>query len=191
MSERKDEIISKVYFDRSGFGSISKTYQDANKKDNTITLDNVKNWFYRNVENKRKPTGYNSYINDAPYQEYQVDLAFFRSEHGDPCLVMIDTFTKYAAAIPLSSRDKADVIAGMLEGFTKMGHKPKMLYTDGEGALRSNLFEEFCNEQKIKLIITRTHAWVAERFIRTLKNAINRRLENDKTKRENLERFFI
>jgi hypothetical protein len=37
MSERKDEIISKVYFDRSGFGSISKTYQDANKKDNTIT----------------------------------------------------------------------------------------------------------------------------------------------------------
>ena len=33
MSERKDEIISKVYFDRSGFGSISKTYQDANEKD--------------------------------------------------------------------------------------------------------------------------------------------------------------
>ena len=61
MSERKDEIISKVYFDRSGFGSISKTYQDANKKANTITLDNVKNWFYRNVENKRKPKGYNSY----------------------------------------------------------------------------------------------------------------------------------
>ena len=46
MSERKDEIISKVYFDRSGFGSISKTYQDANEKDNTITLDNVKNCFF-------------------------------------------------------------------------------------------------------------------------------------------------
>ena len=58
MSVRKDEIISKVYFDRSGFGSISKTYQDANEKDDTITLDNVKNWFYRNVENKRKSTGY-------------------------------------------------------------------------------------------------------------------------------------
>ena len=177
----KDEVISKIYYDRSGFSSISKTYQDAKEKDNTITLDNVKNWFYKNVENKRKPVGYNSYNTDEAYFEYQVDLAFFRSDYGDPCLVMIDIFTKYAVAIPLASRDKADVIAGMMEGFTKMGKKPKMIYTDGEGALRSNLFEEYCKEQKIKLVITRTHAYVAERFIRTLKNAVNKRLENDKT----------
>ena len=77
MSE-KDEIISKIYYDRSGYGSILKTYKDAKEKDNTITLDNVKNWFYRNVENKRKPTGYNSYITDEAYFEYQVDLAFFK-----------------------------------------------------------------------------------------------------------------
>ena len=178
MSERKDEVIKKSYYDRAGFGSVLKTYNSAKARDNTITLDNVKNWFYSNVENKRKPTGYNSYITDEPYFEYQVDLAFFKS---DPCLVMIDIFTKYAVAMPLPSRDKADVIAGMMEGFTKMGKKPKMIYTDGEGALRSNLFEEFCNEQKIKLIITRTHAYVAERFIRTLKNAISKRLDNDKT----------
>ena len=177
----KDEVISKIYFDRSGFGSILKTDQDAKKKDDTITLESVKNWFNKNVENKRKPTRYNSYITDSPYFEYQVDLAFFKSGESDPCLVMIDIFTKYAVAIPLPSRNTPDVLSGMMEGFTKMGKKPKMIYSDGEGALRSKLFEEFCNEQKIKWVITRTHAYVVERFIRTLKNAISRRLDADKT----------
>ena len=65
--------------------------------------------------------------------------------------------------------NRMNVLAGTLEGFNKMGRKPKMIYTDGEGALRSNLFEEFCNEEQSKLIITRTHAYVADRLIRTLK----------------------
>ena len=94
---------------------------------------------------------------------------------------MMDIFTKYAVAIPLPSRNTPDVLAGMMEGFTKMGKKPKMIYTDGEGALRFKVFEEFCNEQKIKLVITRSHAYIAERFIKILKNAISRRLDADKT----------
>ena len=97
---------------------------------------------------------------------------------------MIDIFTKYATCIPLASKETADVIAGVMEGFVKMDHKPKMIYCDGEGALRSNLFKEFCAERKIKLIQTQTHAWVVERFIRTMKNAINKRLENDEMKQE-------
>jgi len=40
------------------------------------------------------------------------------------------------------------------------------------------LFTEFCDQHKIHLITTRTHAWVAERFIRTLKSAISKRTEN-------------
>ena len=48
----KDEIIKKTYYDRSGYGSIQKTYQDAKNRDNTITLENVRNWFYQNVEKK-------------------------------------------------------------------------------------------------------------------------------------------
>ena len=102
----KDEIIKKTYYDRAGYGSIQKTYQDVKNRDNTITLENVRNWFYKNVENKRKPVGYNSFIVDEPYFEYQVDIAFLRSEHGDPCLVMSDIFTKYAVVIPLPSREK-------------------------------------------------------------------------------------
>ena len=51
LSERKDEIKSKAYYDRSGFSSIQKTYQNAKNRDNTVTLENVRNWFYKHVEN--------------------------------------------------------------------------------------------------------------------------------------------
>ena len=95
---------------------------------------------------------------------------------------MIDIFSKYAVCIPIASKETPDVLAGMMEGFQKMGGKPKFIYSDNEGALGSNLFAEFCEEHKLKLITTRTHAWVCERFIRTLKNGINNRIEGtDKT----------
>ena len=53
LSDEKSEIIKKTYYDRAGYGSIQKAYQDAKNRDNTITLENVRNWFYQNVENKK------------------------------------------------------------------------------------------------------------------------------------------
>ena len=175
----KNNIINNVYKDKSGFSSIQKTYQEANAKDTTITLQNVRDWFAKNVERKKQLKGYNSFINDGAQEEYQVDLAFFKAKDKiEIGLVMIDIFSKYAVVIPIASKETPDVIAGMMEGFQKMGGKPKCIYSDNEGALGSSLFDEFCESHKVKLITTRTHAWVAERFIRTLKDMINKRIEN-------------
>jgi len=74
------------------------------------------------------------------------------------------------------------LLAGIMEGFVKMGKKPKRIYSDNEGAIRSNLFEEYCKEHNIHLIFTKTHAWAVERFIRTLRDKILKRLEYDNTK---------
>ena len=125
----KDNIIKNIYYDPSGYSSIQKTYQEANKKDSSITLQNVKDWFSKNVERTKQLKGYNSFINDEAFEEFQVDLAFFKD---DTCLVMIAIFSKYATAIPISSKETPDVIAGILEGFQKMGGKPKMIYSDSE-----------------------------------------------------------
>ena len=188
MSETKDNVISSVYYDRGGFGSMQKTLQDAKTKDKTMKLDDVKRWFTKNVEQKKQLSGFNSFIPNKAYEEFQVDLAFFKHKDKDDddildaCLIMIDTFSKYATAIPIASKETPDVLAGIMEGFVKMGGKPKVIYCDGEGSLGSNLFEQFCKDENIKLIQTRTHAHVAERFIRTLKNMINLRLENSKDK---------
>lgn len=95
---------------------------------------------------------------------------------------MLDSFSNYAAAIEIQSKETPDFIAGLMEGFVKMGKKPKRIYSDNEGAVKSNLFEQYCKEHNIQLIFTRTHAWAIEGFIRTLKDKINKMLERDKKK---------
>ena len=45
-------IISKIYFDRSGHGSIKKTLDDARKIDKSIIINDVKEFFNNNVEKK-------------------------------------------------------------------------------------------------------------------------------------------
>ena len=60
-----------------------------------------------------------------------------------------------------------------------MGGKPETLYSDDEGSLNSKLLENYFKEHNIKDITTRTHAAVAERAVRTIKDVILRRLEKN------------
>ena len=73
MSDTKAEIISKIYNDLSGFGSIKQTFDEARKIDKTITLNDVKEWKEKNIVRKTNLKGYNSYIASEPREEYQVD----------------------------------------------------------------------------------------------------------------------
>ena len=36
-TDRKDKIISKLYYDKAGYGSIDTVYKNARKVDNTIS----------------------------------------------------------------------------------------------------------------------------------------------------------
>jgi tartrate dehydratase beta subunit/fumarate hydratase class I family protein len=47
-----------------------------------------------------------------------------------------------------------------------------MVYTDDEGSLNSKLLQDYFKEQNIRHITTRTHAAVAERAVRTIKDLI-------------------
>jgi hypothetical protein len=100
-------------------------------------------------------------------------------------MVMIDIFSKYAVVIPLPSKETGDIASGILEGINKMGKKPDIIYTDDEGALSTTAMKEYFEKQKIKHIITRSHAWFAERFIRTFKFSLFKRVEA--SKKENVQ----
>ena len=65
----KQDIISNIYFDRSGFGSKATTLQDAKKKDASITKEDVEEFFRKNVEEKRKPRGENSFVAFILYKQ--------------------------------------------------------------------------------------------------------------------------
>ena len=49
----QQEIISNVYYDRAGYGSRSRTLREAREKDKSITIDDVNEFFKKNVEAKR------------------------------------------------------------------------------------------------------------------------------------------
>ncbi len=95
-------------------------------------------------------------------------------------MLCIDIFTKFAVVVPLASKSEGDLAAGILECMNKMGKKPKLIYTDDEGALHTKAIIEYFKEQKITHYITRTHAWFAERFIRTFKSLLAKRIANTK-----------
>ena len=75
MSE-KQNIINDIYFDRAGFGSKATTLKDAKAKDPSIRMEDVEEFFRKNVEVKKKTRGENSFIPPEPYHEYQLDLFF-------------------------------------------------------------------------------------------------------------------
>ena len=179
----KDKIIRGVYYDAdTGFGSVRQTYDDAHKIMNSITYAYVKDFLERQKSRQFKAyRGFNSYIADSPLEEIQLDISDF-TESGAVndgfrwALVGIDIFTKIATAIPMKTKQTHDCVNALKLVFEKIGIC-KVLYHDNEGGFSSTEFVRLVNSHKIKQIITSAPAPFAERFISTLKDQINRRLE--------------
>ena len=190
----KDDVIKNIYFDRSGFGSVATTFKDAKAKEPSITLNDVKEWFKKNTEVKKKQRGINSFV--APYNNhtYQVDIFFMgktdfeNTQKFRAGLVLIDVLSKYAVVVPIKSKDGPDVIAGTMEALNKMKEKPELIYTDDERAIAGDDFKEFVEGYGIELYRTRNHPAFAERFIRTFKDKLFKRVEADEKKgKENIQ----
>ena len=75
MSDGKQDIISKIYFDRSGYGSKATTLKDARETDKSIKMSDVEDFFRKNVEIKKKPRGFNSFI--APHNNHTFQIDYF------------------------------------------------------------------------------------------------------------------
>ena len=189
----KNKIISDIYFDRSGFGSIATTFKDAKAKDKSITLADVKAWFEKNLDRKRPMSGFNSFIPPYAYYEYQIDLFFItnndlKNQKFRIGLVVIDIFSKFAVVVPITSKQPPDLLAGIMEAINKMGKKPELVYSDEEGSLNSGVLKEYFDKEKIETHQTRTHPAFGERFIRTFKNMLFKRVEADEKKgKENIQ----
>jgi len=178
----KQDIIKKVYYDPAGYGSMATTLADARKKDKSITLADVKEFFSKNVEKKTGYTGFNSFMANKPYEEYQIDLMFFTEPDLEykVGLLLVDAFSKYCAVVPLKTKLIPDVLQGIKDGIAKMKHKPETIYSDNEGAFVSNEVQNYFKDEGIRHLTTLTHAPIAERTIRTVKDMIYKRMEQVK-----------
>ena len=184
----KQKIINDIYFDRSGYGSKATTLKDARQKDKSITMDDVNEFFRKNVEIKRKPRGTNSFVAPHNNHTYQIDLFFISKEDIEAPqkyrggLVCIDVLSKYAVVVPIKGKETTDVVTATMEAINKMGSKPKLIYTDDERAIASSEFKQYVEDEGIELYRTRGHPAFAERFIRTFKDKLFKRVEADEKK---------
>ncbi|MGV2342017.1 MAG UNVERIFIED_CONTAM: hypothetical protein LVR18_51320 [Planctomycetaceae bacterium] len=76
--------------------------------------------------------------------------------------------------VPLKSKQPRDMLEALKTGFENMGKKPRDIYSDDEGSLNSKLIQDYLKENNIRHIITKTHAPVGERAIRSFKSLMYR-----------------
>ena len=88
---------------------------------------------------------------------------------------MIDVFSKYAVVIPIEDKKVGPVMEGIWTAFKAMGGKPKILYTDNEGALNTWWVPAEFEKAGIQHITAGT-AYFIERFNRTFKGRMADRL---------------
>ena len=100
-------------------------------------------------------------------------------------LLLVDIFTKFVTVVPIDDNTTDNVMKGLKEAIVQMGGKPKTIYSDAEGALIGTKMTKYLTDEDIRLITTRTHAWVAERHIRTVKDMLFKRIGNREMKVDN------
>ena len=175
-----EAIIKEVY--ESNFGTAYETYKEAVKKDASIRLQDVKDYLGKrdDIQVKYKPKSYNSFVSTGANFEYEIDIMDIEAKNSTSDtrygLVAIDNFTKIAEVIPIKNRTPESIIAGLKKIIAEMG-KPKQLYSDEESSVKSAKMVEFLNRTEIKSVQTSTHAHTVERFIRTFKDNLYRRLD--------------
>jgi hypothetical protein len=177
----KEDNISNIYYDlQDGYGSIKNTFDQAKKKDPSITYEDVQTWMKKQPNKQRKGyRGTNSFVAPFARYEYQIDIMDMiqLQENGNIPrygLVCIDIFSKLGYVEPMKNKDSISVYNSLIKIFKQMGY-PMNIYTDDDAAFKSKV-KEFFDGEGIHHITTLTHANVAERFIRTLKSQIHDRV---------------
>lgn len=110
---------------------------------------------------------------DDTWQADLVDMsAYSKSNSGFKFLLtVIDTFSKYAWAEPIKTKNGHDVTEAMKKIFKK-GRKPKNLHVDAGKEFYNSTFKSLLSEKKIHMYSTFStlKASICERFNRTLKS---------------------
>ena len=185
LTEAKIKAIERAWNDDAGYGSIAQTVREAKKIEPSVTADDFKEWKAKqDVGQKAKMRGMNSFIANKPKEEYQMDLFFMSDQDLERkftiALLMVDIFTKWTQVVMVPSKEWPDVLVGIKKLIPIMGGKPKTIYSDDEGAFISNEIQKYFKDEGIRHLVTKSHAPVAERQIRTFKNMIYQRLEAPK-----------
>ena len=186
--EAKPEImklLKKLYEDEEkGFGSQQELYEQARAKNPLTTMQMVKEFFKEQNKDKAPLKDYrthNSWVGNLPREQYQVDVGYINKGITEDLadgeegyfMVCIDVFSKRAEVVALKAVSSEETERALRICLDKMDF-PTEIYCD-QGVEFHGKFKKLCDELRIKIIVTKTYARFAERFIRWVKMQLVRR----------------
>lgn len=192
MEDSAEQQLRALYYDPStGFASASALYKRAKQQGLKVSLAKVKDWMKvqetSQVFHRRTVKAHYPLISYSPFTRIQIDLAdvsqLSRWNGGVKFLFCaIDVFTRFAFVLPLKSKGDAEVLAAwkaiVEQIVTRTGFPPSQLDSDQESSFMSRNFKAYCEEllisQKLLPIDDMKGTAVVERFIRTVRELLNR-----------------
>ena len=118
----------------------------------------------KNKNNKKRPPG--------------LDL----EDADKPAMIGVDIFSKLTQVVPIEDKTGPSLRDGLQKLFETMGGPPETIYTDEEGGLKTATVRRFLAGHHVRQLMTRAHAAVVGRQIRTMKHMILTRLEHSGSK---------
>ncbi len=193
-----EEAINDTYFSGRTYTAVKSLFLDARKKNADVTQDDVRRWIAQHVVRTKNYKFQNSWVPKGPREEYQIDMFEYKYKQPEKRRVRpfkfqrgktkskvepygqlaVDTFTKFCWVVPTHFKDKEAIDVAIKEVFRKMG-KPRSIYSDPDSGFLSDPLQQLFKDSDVEHIISRLHARVAERTIRTIKGLLKVAVDND------------
>ena len=172
------EALRQVYYNsRTGYGSARETHQQARRVDPSITLAATRAFLKKQEVNQtKKQPRYNSFVEQGPREQFQVDLADFGKYTPGPRygLAAVDPFTKKFDIEPMTNK-MPRTAAKALDRVVEDMNLPNNL-THDEGKEFTGAFSKKAEYYDIDQHVTRTHPRFVDRAIGTFKEAASKRM---------------
>lgn len=193
----KEILLEKIYNNPSnpaGFGGIDRLYEEAKKKDYSITREDVQHYLEghrtyslmrpRRVHFKRVKTIPLGFMSDVQVDLAQMDSLARHNTGFRYILVGIDVLSKRIFATPVKSKKAEDMVEAFKEIISQMPFKCIRIYSDQGKEFTNRLLKEYFDEEEIQKLQTSStfiKASLAERAIRDLKQRLYRFFAHTKT----------
>lgn len=129
---------------------------------------------------------------DAPDDSYQADLAFYtqyqkQNSGYHVLLCIIEITSRKAFVYPLKNKERGEIIRGFEKFFTEVSRFPVRIYTDPGSEFKSKEFKAMADGIGTQHIMYQSQEHnqlgIVDRFIRTLRERIERHMDEDESRR--------
>lgn len=192
-----DKILSSIYYNPrspASFSGATKLYREARRRID-LTLADVREWLSRqDVYSKHKPLRTNyprlASIPIGLGTTIYADLIDFvklkrKNSHYSYVLCVVELLSRRAYSENLKTKTGAEVLRAFQSIYKRLPTRPMRCITDSGREFLNSQFQTFCKRERLTHIVaTRVnHAYVCERFIRTIKQKLYKYFTNSNTTR--------